>query len=106
MVEFDGSPLEPPLVQGVSSIEYVETKQERLLIGSNELKVFNELSVITNIKSDGIEASTTILLDNDSTKGLLEQPKDNYNFRCVWGFEGSDGTITNSRCSLGFIHGG
>ncbi|KAK8494624.1 hypothetical protein V6N12_005753 [Hibiscus sabdariffa] len=76
MVEFDGSPLEPPLVQGVASTEYVETEQERLLIGSNKLKVFNELSVIRDIKSDDIEASTKILLDNDSTKGLLEQPKD------------------------------
>ncbi|KAK8507602.1 hypothetical protein V6N12_017895 [Hibiscus sabdariffa] len=74
MVEFNDSPLEPPLVQGVVSTEYVKTKQEPLLIGTNELEVFDELSVIIDLKSDGIEASTRILLENYSTMNLLELP--------------------------------
>ncbi|KAL4376201.1 hypothetical protein GQ457_02G024740 [Hibiscus cannabinus] len=76
IVEFNDSPLEPPLVQGVASTKYVEKKPELLLIGSNELKVFDELSIITYVKSDGIEASTRIRLKNYSTTNMLESPQD------------------------------
>ncbi|KAL4383319.1 hypothetical protein GQ457_15G012550 [Hibiscus cannabinus] len=40
-VEFNGSLLEPPLVQGVASTELIAIEQDLLLIGSKELKVFD-----------------------------------------------------------------
>ncbi|KAK8559252.1 hypothetical protein V6N12_042533 [Hibiscus sabdariffa] len=53
-------------------IELAETEQEQLLTVSNKAKVSDELSVITDVESNGIKASTRVLLENYSTRGLLE----------------------------------
>ncbi|KAK9031355.1 hypothetical protein V6N11_032738 [Hibiscus sabdariffa] len=76
VVEFSDSLLALPLVQGVCivSTELAAMEHEQLLTDSKELKVFDELSVITDVESDG--AQERDLLEVDPTMGLLECPQD------------------------------
>ncbi|KAL4274045.1 hypothetical protein GQ457_13G028100 [Hibiscus cannabinus] len=74
VVEFSDRLLEPPMVQGVALTELAETEQELLLTSFKELKVFDELSVITYVESDG--AQEMGLLEDDPNMGLLECPQD------------------------------
>ncbi|KAL4291354.1 hypothetical protein GQ457_14G012070 [Hibiscus cannabinus] len=78
VVEFSDRLLEPPLVQGVALTELAETEQELLLTSFKELKVFDELSVITYVESDG--AQDMDLLEDDPNMGLRECPQDKASF--------------------------
>ncbi|KAL4379557.1 hypothetical protein GQ457_02G016650 [Hibiscus cannabinus] len=59
--------LEPPSTQGIVSTELVEKEYEPLLTVSNEVEVFDKLSVIADVESDGF---------GDSVSGLLKVPLD------------------------------
>ncbi|KAL4368845.1 hypothetical protein GQ457_05G030640 [Hibiscus cannabinus] len=59
--------LEPPSTQGIVSTELVEKEYEPLLTVSNEVEVFDKLSVIADVESDGFD---------DSVSGLLKVPLD------------------------------
>ncbi|KAL4366868.1 hypothetical protein GQ457_05G019830 [Hibiscus cannabinus] len=76
VVEFSDSLLAPPLVRGVCvvSTEWAAMEHEQLLTDSKELKVFDELPVITYVESDGVQDMG--LLENDPNMGLLECPQD------------------------------
>ncbi|KAL4387779.1 hypothetical protein GQ457_09G007610 [Hibiscus cannabinus] len=65
--------LERPLVQGVASTKYVETEQELLMICSNEVKVFDELLVITYMELDSYD---------DLKRNLLESTIECVDKRC------------------------
>ncbi|KAK8493029.1 hypothetical protein V6N12_017190 [Hibiscus sabdariffa] len=74
-VELGGSLclLEPPsAVQGVASIEWVETEHKPLLTVSNEVKMFDELSTPIKEELDGFDDSTVVPLEDDLIKGSGE----------------------------------
>ncbi|KAL4386508.1 hypothetical protein GQ457_09G012100 [Hibiscus cannabinus] len=82
VVEFSDNLLEQPLVQGVGvvSTELAAMEHEQLLMDSNEVKVFDELPVITDVELDNFDYSISGLLEVPHDKGfdildivLLEQ---------------------------------
>ncbi|KAL4313549.1 hypothetical protein GQ457_01G021340 [Hibiscus cannabinus] len=82
VVELSDSLLELPLVQGVGvvSTELAAMEHEQLLTDSNEVEVFDEFPVITDVESDNFDYSISGLLEVPHDKGfdildsgLLEQ---------------------------------
>ncbi|KAL4282827.1 hypothetical protein GQ457_16G016580 [Hibiscus cannabinus] len=76
-VEFSDSLLAPPLVQGVCvvSTELAAMEHEQLLKDSNEVKVFVELLVITDVESDNFDYLISGLLEviGPGETGMLDE---------------------------------